>query len=115
MASPPSTLTSWAKRALAKPVMYEQIPEDDTLVVRTACVFQERVPLVSGRTNHVVANLQEQYVGIVLGNVQRATMNLKIRNFMTMSLLRKSVKPFGELQISCRGRFGIAHLVVLLK
>jgi hypothetical protein len=52
-------------------------------------------------------------------DVQLATMNLMMPIiwallFMMMSLPRKSVKAFGELQISCRGRFGIAHLAMLL-
>ena len=34
---------------------------------------------------------------------------------MMMTLPKKSVKAFGELQITCRGRFGITHLALLLK
>jgi hypothetical protein len=41
-------------------------------------------------------------------DMQLATMNLVIT--MMMSLRRKSVKAFAELQISCRGRFGMVHL-----
>jgi POT family proton-dependent oligopeptide transporter len=39
MASEPSTLTRWAKRVLAKPIVYKHVPEDDTLIVGVACVF----------------------------------------------------------------------------
>jgi hypothetical protein len=55
---------------------------------------------------------------IALSDVQLATMVLKMPitwclHFMMISLPRKSVKTFAELQISCRGRFGMVHLATL--
>jgi hypothetical protein len=41
-------------------------------------------------------------------------METAMMNLTMMSLPKKSVKVFGELQINFRGRFGIAHLAMLL-
>jgi hypothetical protein len=55
---------------------------------------------------------------IALSDIQLATTDLKMPitwclRFMMISLPGKSVKAFAELQISCRGRFGMVHLAML--
>ncbi|PMD40414.1 peptide transporter PTR2-A [Hyaloscypha variabilis F] len=52
MASQPSTLTGWAKRALAKPIGYKHVPEDDSLVIGAGEPSQHTEPNGYGDVEH---------------------------------------------------------------
>jgi len=127
MASRSTTLAGWAKRVLARPVAYEHVPEDDILMARVAWVSWEYHPSRLWPTDDIAGHPQQWpsptsmemlKLQIARSGVQLATMDLKmpitwLLRFMMTGLPRKSVKAFAELQISCRGRFGMVHLAML--
>jgi hypothetical protein len=111
MASQPSTLTGWAKRALAKPIGYKHVPEDDNLVVGAGCVFWGYQAMISS-IDHGAGSPHSTYsqMGTQMWNMRTAMHSMMI--LMMIPLPKKSAKPFGELQINCLGQFGITDPIL---